>query len=119
LGNCRSAAGSVMSERPRIDISPESWQVVRDLLRRHVPDRAVWAFGSRAKRTAKAFSDLDLVVVGEETLGIDRMATLREAFQDSVLPFKVDIVDWALAEEQFRKTIEESRVLLQDSQPLP
>jgi hypothetical protein len=34
---------------PPIDISPEDWRIVRDILRKHVPDHEDWAFGSRAK----------------------------------------------------------------------
>lgn len=49
-----------MSAVPKIDVSPEQWAIVRDILREHVPDHEVWAFGSRATWTAKRHSDLDL-----------------------------------------------------------
>ena len=51
-----------MAEQSLIDISPEQWEIVRDILQRYVPDREVWAFGSRAKWTAKEFSDLGPLV---------------------------------------------------------
>lgn len=38
---------------PPLDLTPEQWRIVREILRRHVPDRAVWAFGSRVKGTAR------------------------------------------------------------------
>jgi predicted nucleotidyltransferase len=50
---------------PALTVTPAEWEIVRSLLSRHVPDREVWAFGSRAKATAKPFSDLDLVILGE------------------------------------------------------
>lgn len=102
-----------MAERPSIDISPEHWQIVNDILQRLVPDREVWAFGSRAKWTAKPYSDLDIAVIGDEPLGLARMAELAEAFQESALPFKVDIVDGATMTESFRKVVEMSKILLQ------
>lgn len=106
-----------MAEQPRLDISPQNWQLVRDILQRHVPEHEVRAFGSRAKWTAKEFSDLDLSIMGDKMIGASKMAELREAFQESALPFKVDIVDWAATDEHFRKVIEQSAVVLQEGKP--
>jgi|GEM_PF-7068199 len=41
---------------PDIDIAPGDWRIVQDILRRHVPNHAVWAFGSRARKNAKPWS---------------------------------------------------------------
>ena len=84
-----------MADQPLIDISQENWLIVRNILQRYVPDREGWAFGSRAKWTAKEFSDLDIAIIGDEPLSIGLMAEIREAFQESPLPFKIGIVDWA------------------------
>lgn len=102
-----------MADQPLIDISPENWRIVRDILQRYVPDREVWAFGSRAKWTAKEFSDLDIAIIGEEPMSISLMADMREAFQESALPFKIDIVDWAAITPSFRKVAQSGKVLLQ------
>ncbi|MHB1099339.1 MAG: nucleotidyltransferase domain-containing protein, partial [Burkholderiales bacterium] len=48
---------------PLIDIRPDHWAIVRGILQKHVPQYEVWAFGSRAKWTAKEYSDLDLAVI--------------------------------------------------------
>jgi predicted nucleotidyltransferase len=45
---------------PLIDIRPDHWVIVRDILQRHVPQFEVWAFGSRATWKAKEYSDLEL-----------------------------------------------------------
>lgn len=55
-----------MSDTPNIDIRPDHWQIVRDILRKHVPQYAVWAFGSRAKWLAKQYSDLDLAIITDQ-----------------------------------------------------
>ncbi len=101
-----------MADQPLIDISPENWKIVCYILRRHVPEREIWAFGSRAKWTAKEFSDLDIAIIGDETLSVSLMADLREAFQESALPFKVDVVDLASTSGTFRKVIERDKVWL-------
>jgi len=75
-----------------------------------VPDREVWAFGSRAKWTAKEYSDLDIAIIGNEPLSLNVMAELMDAFQESDLPFKVDVVDWATTKPPFRRAIESSKI---------
>jgi type I restriction enzyme S subunit len=102
---------------PGIAISPEQWEIVRRILRCHVPEREVWAFGSRAKGTAKPFSDLDLAILGSQPLTLSTLADLAGDFSESDLPFKVDIVDWATTAESFRKVIEAERVVLQLPEP--
>ncbi|MCE2869979.1 MAG: nucleotidyltransferase domain-containing protein [Oxalobacteraceae bacterium] len=102
-----------MAEQPLIDISPENWRIVNDILQRYVPDREVWAFGSRAKWTAKEFSDLDIAIIVDEPLSIGLMAEMREAFQESSLPFKIDIVDWASITPAFRQVIQASKLQIQ------
>ncbi len=77
-----------------IDLAPEHLQLVRDILSAHVPHSTVWAFGSRVTGRAKSYSDLDLVVRGTTPLTISQLGTLREAFEESTLPFRVDVVDW-------------------------
>jgi predicted nucleotidyltransferase len=80
--------------------------IVRETLAGTLPGREVWAFGSRVHgRRLKPFSDLDLVVLGAAGLTLDQLARVRAAFRDSALPFRVDVVDWAAADQQFRKII--------------
>ncbi|MGH8564026.1 MAG: nucleotidyltransferase domain-containing protein [Gammaproteobacteria bacterium] len=98
---------------PLIDIRPDHWAIVVDILRRHVPDREVWAVGSRAKWSAKEYSDLDLAVIGEHPLSLSVSAALADDFSESDLPFKVDVVDWATTSESFRKIIERDKVAVQ------
>ena len=98
---------------PNVDLRPDHWAIVRSALRRHVPDREVLAFGSRATWTAKEYSDLDLAVMGEEPLSLRTASALDEALGDSDLPFKVDIVDWARIDDAFRSLIRRNGVVLQ------
>ena len=90
-----------------LDIAPEQLRAVLDILQLHAPGRTVRFFGSRVKGDAKPFSDLDLAVMGSSPLGFRRLTELREAFSESCLPFRVDIVDWAETSEMFRDIIEE------------
>ena len=88
-----------------IDLAPRHLTAVRALLAAHVPECEVRAFGSRTKGTAKPHSDLDLALVGSERLDATRLADLREAFAESELPFRVDVLDWHGIGENFRQII--------------
>lgn len=107
-----------MPDRPPVDIAPEHLAIVLDILRKHVPDREVWAFGSRARRTAKRYSDLDLAVISAEPLSLLTSARLADDFSDSDLPWRVDVLDWATTSAAFRKIIERDKVMLQNALPL-
>jgi predicted nucleotidyltransferase len=98
---------------PAIDLNPRDLEIVRAILRDHVPDREVWAFGSRVTGRAKPFSDLDLVIIGEQPLSSAVVGNLVGAFDESDLPFKVDLVDWSTTTDSFRKLIEVDRVIVQ------
>ena len=92
----------------QIDITPEQRAIVLRILNEIVPDREVRAFGSRVTGKAKPFSDLDLAIMGDEPLPLETRAQLEEAFSESELPWKVDVLDWNLAEVEFQKIIQES-----------
>ncbi len=96
-----------------IEIHPKDLATVLAILEAHVPGVEVRAFGSRVGGNARRTSDLDLVLMTERPLPPGRMADLREAFSESDLPFKVDLVDWAATKDRFRKIIEERFVVVQ------
>lgn len=97
---------------PLLDIRPDHLQIVRDILQKHVPQYEVWAFGSRAKWTAKEYSDLDLCIVSDKPLSFSVLGAIGEDFSESDLPWKVDVVDWATTSPSFRKIIERNKVIL-------
>jgi type I restriction enzyme S subunit len=96
-----------------LDLTPDQWRIVHDILQRSVPEYEVWAFGSRARGEAKRYSDLDLAIITTQPMSLSRSAALAEEFAESELPFKVDIVDWAVASDTFRQIIERQRVVVQ------
>ena len=94
-----------------IDITGEQRKTVLALLERHLPNTAAWVYGSRAKWTSRPQSDLDLVVFATPEQS-RRVSDLRDAFEESNLPFRVDLFFWDDVPEQFRKRIEADHVVL-------
>lgn len=97
-----------------IDLSVSELELVKQLLRQHVPVCEVRAFGSRVNGCAKPYSDLDLVIFGTEKLSPDLLSDLKEAFVESDLPFRVDLLDWTQLSTEFRAVINRNYVILQE-----
>jgi len=98
-----------------IDLAPHHLETVRSILRQHVPQCEVRAFGSRVHGTTKPYSDLDLAVVGPGALGGDILRHLQEAFEDSDLPFRVEVIDWHTTSPEFQTVIEKQYEVIQAS----
>ena len=95
-----------------IDLKADQHKEVVRLLQHHLPDTEVWAYGSRVKGTARPASDLDLVTFASAGQN-EAISRLREAFDQSPLPFRVDLFVWDNVPEEFRKNIEEAQVVVQ------
>ncbi len=105
-------SGTVKQRAGGIYVEPMELDRVQAILRKHIPHRDVWAFGSRATgKRLKRFSDLDLAVEGRLT-GEER-AGLAEDFDESPLPFKVDVVELDEVEEGFKGRIEGDFIAVQ------
>lgn len=63
----------------------------------------VFIFGSRATGKAKKYSDYDVGILGKKPVPWDILAEIEEMFEESDLPYKVDIVDFSLVSSDFRK----------------
>ena len=100
-----------------IDISVGDHKLVLGLLKQHLPNVVVWAYGSRVKWTARPQSDLDLVAFAscEQKAAV---FNLREALEESSLPFPVDLFIWDELPESFRKRIEAEHVVLVEKEEL-
>ncbi|GAB4397736.1 MAG: nucleotidyltransferase domain-containing protein [Anaerolineales bacterium] len=88
-----------------IDLAPKDLLTVLQILQTHVPDYEVRAFGSRYHHTAWKYSDLDLAVVGAARLPFATLAAVRIAFEESDLPFRVDVLDWHTLSPEFQQVI--------------
>ena len=94
-----------------IDITAAERKTVLDLLDRHLPNTTAWAYGSRVKWTSRPQSDLDLVIFPTRAQQ-GRVGDLREAFEESDLPFRVDLFVWDDVPASFRTRIEAEHVPL-------
>src|SRR5665213_1839703 len=95
-----------MPEPRKLDLPEHDRQIVERILKARVPDRPVYAFGSRTTGRAGRRSDLDLAVDGTQELPTGIRVDLKEDFTESDLPIFVDVVDLNTVSQEFRKRIE-------------
>jgi predicted nucleotidyltransferase len=89
-----------------IDVRTDHLHQIMAILRAHLPEKVkVFAFGSRATRTARRFSDLDLCLRGTTRLSDDILSAIGNELEESELPFRVDVIDWHAISPSFRQAI--------------
>jgi uncharacterized protein len=86
-----------------IHIQEQHMKILQSILSRF--PYTFYAFGSRVTGAHKQFSDLDLCVM--EDLADQVKSELTEAFEESNLPFKVDIIEWNKISDDFRDLIKD------------
>jgi uncharacterized protein len=94
-----------------IVLSGEERGIVQEILSQHLPlGTQVFVFGSRAGGRAKPLSDLDLSLEAPHPLPLAALASLAEAFDESPLPWKVDLVERASVSQAFGKIIDAAKL---------
>src|SRR6202171_5966741 len=107
-----------MTRSVHIDLPADHRRLVLNILGAHLPHNIkAWVFGSRATGRARRYSDLDLAIDAGRRLTLDETARLSEAFSESDLPYRVDLVDWHDINDRWRQTIVAERVALTEAAP--
>lgn len=89
-----------------IKIDKPHLQIVLAILRKYLPSSTlVWIFGSRANQTPKLFSDLDLAINAGTELPSSILIDIKHDFDESALPYKVDVIDWHAIDASFQAII--------------
>lgn len=99
-----------------LDLPQKYLKQVQALLHEYAPDAEVWAYGSRVGGGSHEASDLDLVLRNPGNLQkeIRSLYDLKEAFVESNLPIRVDVMDWARVPKSFHIEIERAHVVVQE-----
>ncbi|MEA0971128.1 Restriction endonuclease subunit S [Candidatus Megaera venefica] len=101
-----------MAELDTIDVELKDLKIVKSIFARHLPYKQVWAYGSRVKWTATHTSDLDCVVFGATD---SEIADAKEAFDESDIPFEVQLLNWETIPNDFKENIKEQYFILRNN----
>ena len=78
--------------------------IVKQIVLKHVPkdEFAIFLFGSRAVGNAKTLSDIDIGIMGTKPLPTLIMADLDSDLEESIVPFKIDLIDFYQVDKAFK-----------------
>ena len=82
-------------------------QKLSEILYRHAtPEQVdVYLFGSWAKGTEKRTSDIDLAIYSKTNLSPAFLPILKEEFEESTIPYRVELVDLRTVSEDFAQNV--------------
>jgi predicted nucleotidyltransferase len=69
-------------------------------------DATVYLFGSWARGQERTTSDIDIAISYKAPLPSGTLVKIRLAFEESNIPYRVEVVDLTYSDEPFRKKIE-------------
>lgn len=96
----------------KIFISDAEKKILLAIFNKYKKDFEVFAFGSRARGDHKKYSDLDICLKGTSKVDPSIISNIKNNFQESTLPYTVDIVDWNDISEKFQNNIRSDLVNL-------
>ncbi|KLL02916.1 MAG: hypothetical protein MRERV_34c009 [Mycoplasmataceae bacterium RV_VA103A] len=92
-----------------LQLENKHWEIIRQILIKY--PYQFYAYGSRARGTARKLSDLDLCY--QENISDATVFQIEEEFTESDLPFFVELVNWKHMRPKFREMIKKDLVLIQ------
>lgn len=66
-------------------------------------DVAIALFGSFATSTNTCISDIDIAIIPKGKLQRWKLAIIREKLEELAIPYSIDIVDFSMVSERFKK----------------
>jgi predicted nucleotidyltransferase len=83
----------------------EALAQIRRIVRRYLNPNKYKAFiyGSRAKGTNFRWSDVDIGILGEQQVPTMTYSHMEEAFEESNIPYVVELVDFFKVNPEFKK----------------
>ncbi|MDD5020550.1 MAG: nucleotidyltransferase domain-containing protein [Endomicrobiaceae bacterium] len=87
---------------------------IKKILAKYLPENSkVYVFGSRITDKYKKYSDLDLAInINNKQIDSEIILNLKLDFENSLIPIKVDIVDFNNITTEFRQIIQSNLVEL-------
>jgi predicted nucleotidyltransferase len=98
-----------LAERDKVDYNDSMLDSlmlaeIRKIIFRFVNPREVRAFifGSRATGGGRRFSDIDIGIEGKKQIDSLLLADIKEAFEESHIPYIVEVVDFSRVSDRFK-----------------
>ena len=70
-----------------------------------LPNAHIYLFGSRATKTNQPESDIDIAIDAQKKINAFTLSKIKEALEESSIPFTIDILDLHSISLEFKKQI--------------
>lgn len=100
----------------KIQLSNEQLIELKIILRKYLETEIVILFGSRVIGNTHEHSDLDIAIKDEKRLSWNKISDLREAFENSTFPFRIDFLDYNMVSSEFQRIIDKTGIVLNYSE---
>lgn len=86
-------------------INPATLAQIKNILFHYIDpeDYSLFIFGSRVTEKNRKYSDIDIGIEGKKPLELKMIASIQDAFEESDLPYTIDIVDFATVSDRFKE----------------
>lgn len=85
-------------------------QLLKAIVYKYLPEDSynAFIFGSRATGRNRKFSDIDLGINGPKPLTPKEYISIQNEIEDSDIPYRVDLVDFAKVNNKFKQVLNSS-----------
>ena len=86
-------------------VSKKTAKEIKDIISRFLDPKEyqVFIFGSRVTGKAEKYSDYDIGIFGEKPISFETLGLIDEAFENSDLPYIINVVDFSMVPKNFKK----------------
>ena len=92
-------------------IEEEFKQKIIAILSALFPKAEIYLFGSRARGTQSPRSDIDIALKEEKKISRSAIGEIISMFENSCIPYKIQIVDFNAVSDAMRKSITDEGIL--------
>ncbi len=94
------------------NIAEKEINIIKGIILKYIPDAEVRIFGSRVKGTNSESSDIDIAIISKDKINFSTLGKIKIDFEESELPYRVDIIDYNSIDENFKKIIDSNSITL-------
>lgn len=94
-----------------VDLEEKYIIFIKTIIEKYLNDYELFLFGSRAKGTARKYSDID-IALSAKNLTEQIKNKIEFELENSTLPYKVDVADLNKISNEFRDLIKNSMIKL-------
>lgn len=93
-----------------LGVTQEELNIIKSIIEPYKNEYKFCAYGSRVKGNFRQLSDLDLMIKGKTNANLNDIESLKELFDESNLPYVVNICDYYNLSESFYDIIKQDLV---------